>query len=104
VRTAVLQVIFAATFGIIGGAQAQISPSFYSACPERTTIASWCPAQLSKEGWKLVYETESPRDLMDASWRYEVWIREPLAVVCALVGGRGGIRVNNCRELSEVAR
>jgi hypothetical protein len=103
-RQVALNAILASTFGLVGGAQAQISPSFYSACPERTTIARWCPSQLSKEGWKLKYQSESPRDLMDSYWRYEVWIREQVAAVCALIGGRGGIRVNDCTELNEVDR
>ena len=84
------------------GAQAQIPSSLYSGCPERKTIDNWCPAQLVKDGWKLKYETESPRDLADSYWRYQVWTRERLAVVCALVGGRGGIRINGCEELKEV--
>jgi hypothetical protein len=99
-----LNAILAGMFGFIGGAQAQISPSFHSACPESKTVANWCPAQLSQEGWKLKYETESPRDLMDSFWRYEVWIRERTAIVCALVGGRDGLRINGCNELSEVNR
>jgi hypothetical protein len=59
---------------------------------------------LSKEGWKLKYESVSPRDLMDLSWRYEVWIRERAAVLCGLSGSRGGRKMNFCKELSEVDR
>jgi hypothetical protein len=103
-RQVALNAILAGTFGLVGDAHAQISPSFHSACPEPTTIARWCPPQLSKEGWKLKYKSESPRDLMDSSWLYEVWVREQVAVVCALVSGRGGIRINDCRELNEVDR
>jgi hypothetical protein len=103
-KAAAFNAVLAGTFGLVGGAHAQVSPSFHSACPDGTTIASWCPAQLSKEGWKLKYETESPRDLMDAHWRYEIWVGEQSAVICALVDGRGGVRVNDCGELSEVDR
>jgi hypothetical protein len=87
-----------------GGAQAQLPVSFSSPCPERKTIGNWCPPQLSKEGWTLKYESASPPDLMDAYWRYEVWIRERSAVLCELSGGRGGIKTNFCKELSEVNR
>jgi len=103
-RVAAFNVMLAGTFGLATGAQAQPSPSFHAACADEPTLASWCPAQLSREGWSLKYKTESPPDLMDAHWRYEVWIREQLAVVCALVDGRGGVRVNACTELSEVDR
>jgi hypothetical protein len=102
VRTVALTAILAGTFGLIGSAHAQPSQSFRSACPDKPTLARWCPDQVSKEGWSLKYKTESSQDLMDVYWRYEVWTRERLAVVCALVGGRGGVRVNSCQELSEV--
>jgi hypothetical protein len=97
-----LTAMLAGTFGLVGGAHAQLSQSFHAACPKAPTIASWCPDQLSKEGWTLKYKTESSPEMMDVYWRYEVWTREKLAVVCALVGGRGGNRVNDCKELSEV--
>ena len=103
-KVAALNAMLVGTFGMIDGAHAQLSPSFRAPCAERQTLASWCPVQLSQEGWSLKYETESPRDLMDSHWRYEVWTREQSAVVCALVDGRGGIRVNACTELSEVHR
>ena len=99
-RVPALTAILAATVGLAGGAHAQLSPSFLSACTEKA--ASWCPQRISREGWTLKYEAESPKDLMDAYWRYEVWTREKLAVVCVLAGGRGGIRMNGCKELSEV--
>ena len=101
-RMQALTAILAGTFGLVGGAHAQLSQSFRAACPKASTVASWCPDQLSKEGWTLKYMTESPLEMMDLYWRYEVWTREKLAVVCALVGGRGGLRVNDCKELSEV--
>jgi hypothetical protein len=83
-------------------AQAQLTTGFYSEnCPERTS-ARWCPSQLSQAGWTLKYNSSSPADLMDAYWRYEIWIRERAAVVCVLIGGRGGERVNTCQALSEV--
>jgi hypothetical protein len=101
-----LNAVLAGTFGFVSGADAQVPPAFSSSksCPDRTTGGVWCPSQLSKEGWKLKYQSDSPRDLADAYWRYEVWAREPVTVVCALVGGRGGIRVNDCQVLNEVDR
>jgi hypothetical protein len=59
---------------------------------------------LSKEGWKLKYESVSPRDLMDVSWRYEVWVRERAAVLCGLSANRGARTSKFCKELSEVDR
>jgi hypothetical protein len=97
----VLNAIMLSAFGVAGAAQAQLSPAFQRCPGEMTKAFNWCPAQLSQEGWRLKYETESPRDLMDSYWRYEVWIRERLAVVCAMVGGRSGIRINGCKELKE---
>jgi hypothetical protein len=87
-----------------GSAQAQLPAAFTKACAERTTIANWCPTQVKSEGWKLKYETENPRDLADAYWRYEVWVRDQSAVLCVLVGGRSGILINHCEELSEVSQ
>lgn len=101
-RMVALTAILAGTFGLVGGAHAQLSQSFRAACPAAPASASWCPDQLSKEGWTLKYRTESSQDVMDAYWRYEVWTREKLAVVCALVSNRGGDRVNGCKELREV--
>jgi hypothetical protein len=97
-----LTAILAGMFGLTGGAHAQLSQSFHSACPGKRASASWCPDQISKEGWTLKYKTESPQDLMDVYYRYEVWIREKLAVVCVQRGVRGVDRVNSCTELSEV--
>jgi len=96
--------MLAGTFGLAGGAYAQLSPAFRSACPEAQTLASWCPAQLSQQGWTLKYKSESPQDLMDAYWRYEVWTREGSAALCEFNGGRGGPKANRCIELSEVGR
>jgi hypothetical protein len=85
-------------------ANAQESSDFSSDnCPEKTA-ARWCPPLLSKEGWKLRYKTESPQDLADAYWRYEIWMRGPAAVVCIFEGDRAGIRVDGCRTLHEVER
>ena len=66
----------------------------------------WCPSQLSKDGWKLRFKSESPKDLMDKFWKYEVWIRAQSAVVCALEVGYapGTPLVNECHELIEVER
>jgi hypothetical protein len=101
-RKLALTAILAGMFGLTGGAQAQLSQSFHSACPGKPASASWCPDQISKEGWTLKYKTESSQDLMDVYYRYEVWIREKLAVVCVeLRSGRGGGRANACQELSE---
>jgi hypothetical protein len=88
--------------GFSAGAHAQDLSAFYpDSCPE-STDTRWCPPLLSKEGWKLRYEAESPRDLMDVYWRYEIWLRERAAVACIFQGGRGGIRVNDCTTLKEV--
>jgi hypothetical protein len=104
VRWLVLGACAVGAFGFSACAHAQESPTFSSDnCPEKSA-ARWCPPVLSKEGWKLRYEAESPRDLMDIYWRYEIWIREPVAVVCIFEGGRAGIRVNGCRTLNEVER
>ena len=94
--------ILAGTFSLIGDAHAQLSQSFQSACPGSQSSARWCPGQISKEGWALKYKTESPQDLMDVYYRYEVWTREKLAVVCVQRSARGGGRVNSCTELNEV--
>jgi hypothetical protein len=106
VKQVALNAILVSTFGLIGGANAQMSPAFssYKSCPDRTMGGVWCPSQLSKEGWKLKYQSDNPRDLADLYWRYEVWAREQTVVLCALVGGRGGIRVNDCQVLNEVDR
>jgi len=88
--------------GFSAGAQAQDLSAFYpNSCPERTATR-WCPPLLSKDGWKLRYEAESPRDLMDVYWRYEIWLRERAAVACIFQGGRGGVRVNDCKTMNEV--
>jgi hypothetical protein len=100
-----LTAILAGTFGLIGGAHAQLSQAFRAACDGSPTGARWCPGQISKEGWTLKYKAESPQDMADGYSRYEVWIREKLAVVCVqLVSERSGSRsrVNSCQELSEV--
>src|ERR1700710_2870170 len=70
-------------------------------CPE-PRITSWCPSQLSKDGWALKYSSNSPQELMGAYWRYEVWTRQQLAVGCVLVGGGRDVRVNECHPLTEV--
>ena len=101
-RMLALTAVVAGAIGLANGAHAQLPPSFHSGCADETTVASWCPQQILREGWTLKYEAESPKGLMDAYWRYEVWAREKLAVVCVLTGGRGGIRMNGCQELSEV--
>lgn len=101
-RMLALTAVLAGTFGLLGSAQAQLSQSFHAACPGKPASARWCPDQLSKEGWTLKYRSESPQDLMDAYWLYEVWTREKLAVVCVQLGGRGRDRVNSCKELNEV--
>jgi hypothetical protein len=85
-----------------GIAQADISEAFDSGtCPEQT-VARWCSSQLRKEGWALKYQAGSPQNLADAYWRYEVWMRERAAVLCLLVGGRGGVTANRCQALDEV--
>ena len=91
----------AAIVSTVSSAHAVLPNSFLSACAEKSTIG-WCPKGASREGWTLKYQAESPKDLADAYWRYEVWTREKLAVVCVLSGGRGGVRMNACQELSEV--
>ena len=101
-RMMALTAILAGTFGLIGGAHAQLSQSFHSACPGKPTSANWCPDQISKEGWTLKYKTEIPQDLMDVHYRYEVWTREKQAVVCVQRSARSVDRVNSCTELSEV--
>jgi hypothetical protein len=101
-RALALIVIFAGVVGAVVSADAQLSQSFRSACTEKRTVASWCAQGVSREGWTLKYRAESPGDLMDAYWLYEVWTREKLAVVCVLTGGRGSISMNACQELSEV--
>jgi hypothetical protein len=101
-RVLALTATLAATLCVVDGAHAQLSQASRSPCPNSSTIDSWCPAQLSKEGWTLKYRTQSPKEMADASWRYEVWTREKLAVVCVMEAGRRHIRMNGCRELSEV--
>jgi hypothetical protein len=88
--------------GFSASAHAQELSDFYAdGCPE-SLVTRWCPPLLSKEGWKLRYKAESPRDLMDVYWLYEIWMRERAAVVCAFLGGRAGIRENGCKTLNEV--
>jgi hypothetical protein len=102
VRRLVLGTYLLGAIGFSAGAYAQDTSAFHpDSCPEETATR-WCPPLLSKEGWKLRYESESPRDLMDLYWKYQIWMREQAAVACILVGGRGGIRVNNCQTLNEV--
>jgi hypothetical protein len=102
VRRVVLGTYVLGAIGFSAGAYAQDLSAFYpDSCPE-STATRWCPPLLSKEGWKLRYEAESPRDLMDVYWKYEIWMREQAAVVCIFKGGRGGIRVNDCQTLNEV--
>jgi hypothetical protein len=86
-------------------ASAQAAPAFnIENCPERTSADNWCPSLLAKEGWTLKYQSKSSPQLMDVYWTHEIWIRERAALVCSHVGGRGGIRINECRALDEVDR
>jgi hypothetical protein len=84
-------------------AGAQAAPAFNTDdCPERTSANRWCPSALLKEGWMLKYRSHSSPQLMDAYWIHEIWIRGRTALVCSHVGGRGGIRINECQPLDEV--
>jgi hypothetical protein len=103
-RMVALIAMLTGPLGLIGSAHAHLTQSFRLACAGSRLSIVWCPDQISKEGWTLKYKTESPQDLMDAYWRYEVWTREKMAIVCVQSGGRGGMRINSCKELSEVDR
>jgi hypothetical protein len=99
------------TLGVIAAvapafvAAAQSSAAFNTTeCPDRSSADRWCRTQLVKEGWTLKYKSESPSNLMDVYWMHEVWLRERTAVLCSHVGGRGGIRINECQILEEVVR
>ena len=46
----------------------------------------WCEARLVNFGWMLKYRTESPKDLADAFWLVEVWIKGEDALVLSWVG------------------
>jgi hypothetical protein len=89
-------------FGFGARVHAQESSAFHTgSCPE-STGTNWCAPLLSNEGWRLRYKSESPSDLMDLFWRYEIWVKEKAAVACIFEGGRGGTRINRCQTLSEV--
>jgi hypothetical protein len=75
---------------------------YFTNCTDPTSGANWCPSQLTKEGWKLRYKSESSPQLMDAFWLYEVWVRDRSALACVYAGGRGGMRLNYCQALDEV--
>jgi len=102
-RALTLSVVTLGALAFAVGAHA--APAFNTdECPERTSSNFWCPSELVKEVWVLKYRSESSPQLMDAYWMHEVWIRGRTALVCSNVGGRGGIRFNQCMTLDEVDR
>ncbi len=96
-------IICLSAIGLAGTVNAQgMSPFNTSDCVDRTS-AHWCPSQAGQQGWKLTYKSESPRDLMDKYWNYEIWMRADAAVLCMFEEGRGGIRVDRCFDLRGVS-
>jgi hypothetical protein len=71
-------------------------------CQERLAVG-WCSAEAFPDGWKLKYQSKSRPDLMDLEWQHEVWTKDNAAVLCMYSAGRGGVRINECRSLQEVA-
>jgi hypothetical protein len=71
-------------------------------CPERTALR-WCRPMLKEQGWQLKYAKESPRELMDKSYIYEVWVKDEVALVCLFEGGRGGIGRDDCISIPKAA-
>jgi hypothetical protein len=96
--------MLAGTVCCVGSAHAQLPGAFRKACPEAKTVERWCAPQAVSEGWKLKYKNESPPNEMDGYSRYEVWVRDQVAVLCMFVGTRGGTRINYCSELSEASQ
>ena len=87
----------------VRNAQAQLPAAFHKACPDAKTTERWCPPQALNEGWKLKYKSESPKNLADKYWRYEVWVHNEAAAVCMFLGGYAGTKINYCQELREVS-
>ncbi len=85
------------------GAAAQPLPNAFDTqdCPE-PSVFRWCASQAKRSGWTVTHRDQSPADLMDVSWLYELWQRDRAVVLCMYSGGRGGDRVNLCRALDEV--
>jgi hypothetical protein len=95
--------VSAVTVAMTAAAMAQeVSPFNTDDCPEQPGYR-WCASKASAAGWRLKYQSESPANLMDASWRIEVWVRGHEAMLCDYHAGRGRAPSSFCRELEEVA-
>jgi hypothetical protein len=94
-------IVLLSAVDLAGGAHAQSTfPSNASGCPERT-VAVWCPSQAEQQGWNVKFKSETPHEMADAYWKFEVWVRERDTILCMLEGGR--VRINRCVPLQEVS-
>jgi hypothetical protein len=85
-------------------AQTQVPSAFNTGdCPAHTAWR-WCASKAKAEGWTLRYQSVSPANLMDLSWRTEVWVNAHQAILCEYRAGRAGVGVNTCQTLEEVAQ
>jgi len=85
-------------------AQTQLPPAFDTVdCPTKSAWR-WCASKAKAEGWTLRYQNVSPANLMDMTWRTEVWVRAHQGILCEYRAGRAGVGVNTCQALDEVAQ
>jgi len=93
-----------ATAALSAAAVAQAPSPFNTGdCPAQTAWR-WCASKAQAEGWTLRYQSVSPANLMDLTWRTEIWVRARQAMLCEYRAGRAGVGLNTCQALEEVGQ